>query len=366
MVRVTEIDRALAELDATNAGYIRAFVRKCRLKDLSELTTANYVSHIHGFLADLNFPDAAVLTAEQIEDWYLEKKREVLPSGKTVSPATLKGYVVSLSVFFQFLKGEEAGRQLVNIRVKVPFTNVKEEELVTRSDIRRMLDAATNERDRALVAVFYSSGARMGELCGLRLKDVHVSQFGASLRLKGKTGERVVDIFLGMPELQAWLNVHPLKHDTNAPLFVTLHPRGGGHVPLSPKTIQGFFKRLGDRAGIEDKKLNPHSFRHARATDAAGMLSVADMNHMFGWRPGSNMSQVYVHSSRERVSNLLAKQEGIQVPDAKPETALTVQCPRCRSVNPVGAVYCCRCSKILDEEFALLHANTLSKMDEKN
>ena len=365
MVRVTEIDRALSELDETNAAYLRGFVRKCRLKDLSELTTANYVSHVHGFLADLGFPDAALLTAEQIEDWYLEKKREVLPSGKPVSPATLKGYVVSLSVFFKYLKGEEAGKQLVNIRVKVPFTNVKEEELLTRSDIRRMLETATNERDRALVAVFYSSGARMGELCGLRLKDVHVSQFGASLRVKGKTGERVIDIFLGMPELQAWLNVHPLKHDPNAPLFVTLHPRGGGHVPLSPKTIQGFFRRLGGRAGIEDKKLNPHSFRHARATDAAGMLSVADMNHMFGWRPGSNMSQVYVHSSRERVSNLLAKQEGIEVPDTEPETALMVQCPRCRSVNPVGSVYCCKCSKILDEEFALLHANILTKMMEK-
>lgn len=365
MVRVNEIDRALSELDETNAAYIRSFVRKCRLKDLSELTTANYVSHVHGFLADLGFPDAAGITAEHVEDWYLEKKREVLPSGKRVSPATLKGYVVSLSVFFKFLKGEEAGKQLVNIRVKVPFTNVKEEELLTRRDIRRMLDAASNERDRALVAVFYSSGARMGELCGLRLKDVHVSQFGASLRVKGKTGERVIDIFLGMPELQSWLNVHPLKHDPNAPLFVTLHPRGGTHVSLSPKTIQGFFKRLGSRAGIEDKKLNPHSFRHARATDAASMLSVADMNHLFGWRPGSNMSQVYVHSSRERVSNLLAKQEGIEVPDAEPETPLTVQCPRCRSVNPAGSVYCNRCSKILDEQFALLHANMVERMCEK-
>ncbi|MBO5431223.1 hypothetical protein J5991_04180, partial [Methanocorpusculum sp.] len=59
------------------------------------------------------------------------------------------------------------------------------------------------------------------------------------------------------------------------------------------------------------------------------------------------------------------KQEGIEVPDTEPETALTVQCPRCRSVNPVGSVYCCKCSKILDEEFALLHANILTKMMEK-
>ena len=363
---MNEIDRALVELDETNAAYIRGFVRKCRLKDLSELTIANYVSHVHGFLIDLGFPDAAELSAEDIEDWYLEKKREVLPSGKLVSPATLKGYVVSLSVFFKYLKGEENGKSFVNIRVKVPFTSVKEEELLTRADIRRMLDIATNERDRALVAVFYSSGARMGELCGLRLKDVHISHFGASLRVKGKTGERVIDIFLGMPELQAWLNVHPLKHDPMAPLFVTLYPRGGGHVALSPKTIQGFFKRLGSRAGIDDKKLNPHSFRHARATDAASMLSVADMNQMFGWTSGSNMSQVYVHSSRERVSNLLAKQEGIEVPDAEPDTVLAVQCPRCRSVNPAGAVYCCQCSKILDEEFAILHANSLAKMIEKS
>ena len=357
MIQASDIDKLLARSRSPNREYLQNLIRNKRLAGLSEKGIANHISHIHCFLTDIGYPDAATLTKADIEDWYLAKKGSRTPQGKPVSPATIKGYIISIGVLCKSIFGEEKGKEMISgIRIKAPLTNVREEELLTDDELKQMMKAATSERDRALLAIMYSSGARLGEISGLNLGDVQLHKLGASLHVSGKTGERDIDMFVGVPELRSWLNVHPLKGIKEAPLFVTRYPRGGRYKRLSDKAIESLFLRLASAAGIpEGKRTNPHAYRHKRATDVAEYLTTSDMREMFGWADGSGMPNIYVHSSRKKVRAKLAERAGIKVPETAAPTTMVKQCPVCGCINGANDDICANCHAILADELDKYH-----------
>jgi ribosomal protein L37E len=118
--------------------------------------------------------------------------------------------------------------------------------------------------------------------------------------------------------------------------------------------VQMFLKKLARRAGIK-KRVNPHSFRHARATHLANFLTEAQMKQYFGWVQGSGMASIYVHLSGRDVDNALLKLNGISTTeDGKKEELLkTVSCPRCQQQNTPVSKFCSRCGSPLVIQTAL-------------
>ena len=68
------------------------------------------------------------------------------------------------------------------------------------------------------------------------------------------------------------------------------------------------------RAGIA-KRVNPHSFRHARASNLANFLTEAQMKEYLGWVGDSRMASTYVHLSGRNIDNALFKLNGIKTED---------------------------------------------------
>ena len=56
------------------------------------------------------------------------------------------------------------------------------------------------------------------------------------------------------------------------------------------------------RCGIK-KRVNPHSFEHARASNLANVLTEAQMKEYLGWVGDSKMAATYVHLSGRNVDN---------------------------------------------------------------
>jgi integrase/recombinase XerD len=94
----------------------------------------------------------------------------------------------------------------LNGRAKLP------EQLLTKEDIDKLLNAAEIPRDRALISVLYETGCRISELLGLRIKNVQFDDDGAVLHLDGKTGPRRIRIIHSVPALLNWMKDHPLKN----------------------------------------------------------------------------------------------------------------------------------------------------------
>ena len=218
-------------------------------------------------------------------------------------------------------------------------------EVLTPEEIRRIVDACNNQRDRALIFTGYESGARAGELLSLRLRDVALDRYGAIVIVKGKTGERRIRLVQSVPDLQLWLNIHPVRDNKDAPLWP------GRWTKTRPITVTHFHRllvRYAKVAGL-NKRVYPHLLRHSRATHLANVLTEAQMREFFGWTKRSEMPSVYVHLSGRDVDRTLLRHYGIVIEEeVSPAEALKpMHCPRCGFENPASFEYCGRCSMML-------------------
>jgi hypothetical protein len=164
--------------------------------------------------------------------------------------------------------------------------------------------------------------------------------------VRGKTGSRRVRIVCSAPYLAEWMNVHPSKDDADSPLWINRDSR----KVISYARVRAILLRAKNRAGI-DKAVNPHNFRHSRATHLANHLTEAQMKEFFGWTQGSNMASVYVHLSGRDVDKALLKAYGVSVAEEEKESRLRPRkCSRCGKVNPVTNKFCGLCGMCLDRE----------------
>jgi len=119
-------------------------------------------------------------------------------------------------------------------------------------------------RDRALMELLYSTGARISEIVGLDLDDLDDSE--RTVVLAGKGGKQR-QVPVGRPAVQALqayrTRARPAfaKHGRGSPA-VFLNARGGR---LSRQSAWQVLKTAARRAGIEEE-ISPHTLRHSFAT----------------------------------------------------------------------------------------------------
>jgi integrase len=160
-----------------------------------------------------------------------------------------------------------------------------------------MIDACVNDRDRAFIALLWETGARIGELIDLRVGDIEESPVSKHVVVSGKTGSRRLLLVESGPYIDRWLAVHPLPW-ANTPLWCKIDLDQGrpdeqiGYQYIRLKILD----KARTRAGIE-KPVNPHHFRHSRATYLANHLTEAQLCEWFGWARGSRVPGRYVHLS---------------------------------------------------------------------
>jgi len=121
-------------------------------------------------------------------------------------------------------------------------------------------------RDSAILEVLYSSGIRVGELTGLRHRDLDMED--GVVRVLGKGGKTRL-AFLGAKAtsaLSAYLEARKGGGkggvDFDLPLFVALQ---GSEKGISPRTVQRIVRKYALSSGI-NKTPTPHTLRHSFAT----------------------------------------------------------------------------------------------------
>ena len=230
------------------------------------------------------------------------------------------------------------------------------EGILTEEDIMKLLDAANNVRDKAIIATLFDSGIRIGELLSMKRKDIDLEGNPSHIIVNGKTGPRRVPILFSVPYLAAYLNEQKLRKPDEY-----LWNVGGSWAGLTQRAdysaIRMMLQRVAKRAGI-DKRVNPHSFRHARATDYASRLSDQQLKLLFGWVGGSKMAETYVHLSGKDIDNSVLQANGYAPQKVDAPKLKVMICPRCHFANEPTAQYCSRCGSPLSIDIALLEERT--------
>lgn len=139
-------------------------------------------------------------------------------------------------------------------------------EILTDAEVRALLDAVrgtprTRARNRALLAVLYRAGLRLGEALALRPQDVDPAA-GAVRVLFAKGGRfRTAGIDAGaIALLDAWHAQRGRQRPPgDAPLFCTRSGRA-----LTPAYVRRLLPELARRAGVA-KRVHAHGLRHTHA-----------------------------------------------------------------------------------------------------
>jgi ribosomal protein L29 len=124
-------------------------------------------------------------------------------------------------------------------------------------------------------------------------------------------------------------------------------------IPLDYYSARMVLRRMRAKAGIK-KAVNPHAFRHARATHLANLLTEAQLKEMFGWTQESKVAARYVHLSGRDVDTALLRAHGLEkkLENEKPKL-IVIACVRCGTQNSTAYKFCSRCSMPLDLKTAL-------------
>lgn len=174
---------------------------------------------------------------------------EHVDTGRTSAPRTVAKELNMLA--FAWRWGREMGycpaRDLPRVNVRV-HGYVRNHSTPAREEADAVLDAVDGWRRTALL-LLAATGGRIGEISELRWEDVDLA--GATLTLRGKTGERVVPM---LPDVVGFLRDLPRSD-------------GATVVGVSPKVVRSHLRQwladACDAAGVP--RFTPHGLRRAVA-----------------------------------------------------------------------------------------------------
>ncbi len=264
------------------------------------------------------------------------------------APWSQHDFKVILRLYLRWLKRDDV---ISWLKIQPVKSGKLPEEILTEDDVKKLAEAAYTSRDRAFILCLYESGGRIGEILPLQLKNVSFDKNGAVFRVTGKTGDRRIRLIASSLTLQVWLKDHPEKNNSEAYLWCKIpapnNPKTADS-PLSYGFIGRLLRELAEKAGIK-KSVNPHAFRHARATFLSTKLKEPVMREMFGWSNSSEMVSNYVHlSGRDVDDSLLAIYGKAEAKKNNEPIIREWSCPRCQEANEPATKYCKKCGLPVD------------------
>ncbi|MFQ5476398.1 MAG: tyrosine-type recombinase/integrase [Nitrosopumilus sp.] len=239
-----------------------------------------------------------------------------------------------------------------SVKIKTPTDRLSREDLLTDNDLERILRACgENQRDRAFIDVHSEAGTRPGEILSLSIKHVVFDEYGAIIKVDGKTGPRPIRLIRSVPNLSSWINTHPMRDNPDAPLWINTSPKKFGE-PLSYSASRQMLARRCEIAELP-KKINMKLFRHSEATESANFMTEAQLRKRHGWSNSSKMPARYVHMINADVENAILDHYGIKRQEDENQAELPKICHICNIPNAFDSKICSKCGKPLDLETAL-------------
>jgi len=300
--RATMIENCIAKYREKLGEIGVAIDDGCRDEFLSRMTALGYLSSFWKFKLhadDIGLRDLKKLTLEEV--------RQVLSAARKQAkkPRSYVALAIAVKRGYGFF-----GRKDLYDALEVPKYNGEPAvETLSQDEVKRLVESAECLRDRLIIELLAETGARIGELANLRIRDVQFDEYSAILWLDGKTGRRTVRVFMAKPDLVTYLNNHHKRNDPeSSPLFST---KGILNIvyPLTVEGIRYVVKILGRR--VLGKRVYPHMFRHTRFTQLSKVLTDREMKILGGWTT-TKMLEVYSHLSGRDVDEKILALHGLK------------------------------------------------------
>ncbi len=356
LVHAIDIDKKIPDFNKDKA---RSYVSFMHSKGLVDRTITKNLYCFSIYLKAIGKKNVMEVTKEDVE------KAVATIEQSDYSAKSKQNIKVSIKQFYKHFSGDDETYPREISWIKTSLKDNKHllpEDILTEEEIEKMLEAAPNIRDKAIIALLFDTGIRIGELMTIRIKDVDLTTSPAHVVVNGKTGMRKIPLYFSVPHLAAFLNTIKSKSRTDSLWFGL-----GSHIALRKVdygAVRMMLKRTGEAAKIK-KRIYPHLFRHSRASYYANKLTEQQLKAYFGWTGGSRMAATYVHLSGRDIDNAIMQANGEQPADAITKPKLTIKvCGRCQLANTTESIFCTRCGNPLDADLGAKMVSQDDKLKE--
>jgi integrase/recombinase XerD len=213
---------------------------------------------------------------------------------KNLSNSSASSIIVFLSAikyaYFNILKRE------ITRGIKRPKKEKKFPTVLTKEEVKKILDFSNNSKSKLMVSLMYACGFRVSELINLKVKDLNFEEkIGYVKQAKGRK-DRVFNI----PEFILDLLFKQVsKQKDSGSEFVFSGPNGR----LSSRNLQKIVSKSAKRAGV-NKEVHCHTLRHSFATHLLeNGVDIRKIQELLGHSDLST-TQIYTHISTKELKKI--------------------------------------------------------------
>lgn len=275
-----------------------------------------YLDRFIAFLANTSGGELSDMTEDAIRQYRLWLNRfKDADTGAPLKRVTQNYHVIALRNFLKYL----AKRNIKSVapdRVELGKQEDRQVTFLEKRELERLLEAPkegelSGLRDRAMLAVLFSTGMRVSELCSLDRDMISLER--GELSVRGKGG-KVRPVFLSSDScgrVKSWIEK---RTDADGALFIRI-PRNKAFnkyddLRLTPRSVQRIVQHHAVAAGIVGKKVSPHTLRHSFATDL--LRNGADIRSVQAMLGHSSVTttQIYTHVTDKGLKEVHEKFHG--------------------------------------------------------
>lgn len=249
----------LSTLEIGGKDYVERYLRHQYRSYFQPNTLRNTYNSVVPFLNFIQGRRGKV-DIEEVEKGDLEAFIEH-EQDRGLKSSTVQLRLTSVKAFLRYMVNEGVLKEEVfpwKLKIKIPQTLPR---AMDHEDVKQLLAAEGNVRDRAMILVLLRTGMRIGELLESRVVDVNMEERKIMIYEGEKNGRGRVVYFSedAREALQAWLD----KRDRAMELLFY----GYKGKPLSYPAARMMFVKYVERAELSHKGYTLHCLRHTYATE---------------------------------------------------------------------------------------------------
>ena len=261
-------------------GVVNKLKAELKIRGFSPLTVRNYTFFVEKFLnqskkspGELNEDDVKMYLSDMFDS---KSKNTIM-----LAAAALKFF------YKEVLKKDFVG-------VPLPKKDKKLPEVLTKNEVRDLIESTDTVKSRLIVSLLYSTGLRVSELVNLKMSDLNLEDKTGWVRRGKGSKDR---LFMMSESLSKELKEYfESKGKENEFVF-------SKNKPLTTRNIQKIIKGASRRSGIT-KKTTPHTLRHSFATHLLEQgIDIRVIQAMLG-HSSLSTTQVYTHVSSDQLKKV--------------------------------------------------------------
>lgn len=258
--------------------YLTSLQKKLTIRKYSRRTIKSYIRYNRAFLLFTG------KNPEEVSNVDIKKYLYYMVERKKILVSTLNIIINALKFYY----GNILKKKFI-YEVKRPKKDKKLPVILSKEEVKKILDVTINIKHKTVLMLLYSGGLRVGEIVKLKPEDIDANR--KLIHIRASKGRK--DRFTLLSEVvyktlrEYWKREKPKKW---------LFPSLDKEKHITTRTVQKIFQNVCQKAGIK-KEVTVYSLRHSFATHLLESgIDLRCIQELLGHK-SSKTTEIYTHVS---------------------------------------------------------------------